>query len=289
MLARLFAYVQFLLPKYWLTAVIYRIARIRHAGVKDFLITRFVRLYKVNTDDIKLALPADFATFNDFFIRELKTGARPIDSAAQAIVSPVDGTVSQAGRLHSDALLQAKGIEYSLDDLFANNIDDARVFTSGYFATIYLAPYNYHRVHAPIAGELLSASYVPGDLFSVNVATATHIRGLFRRNERLILNFHTACGPASLIFVGALNVGSISTPWSGELRPRHNGAIEAIKLDGAGRHVNKGDLLGWFNMGSTVILLLPAGQCAWHELLVAGKTVRMGETIGSLRGPGDDD
>lgn len=282
MLARLFAYIQYLLPKYWLTAVVYRIARIRHAGVKDFLITRFVRLYNVDTEDIKLALPADFATFNDFFIRELKAGARPIDAATHAIVSPVDGTVSQAGRLRSDALLQAKGIEYSLDDLFANNIDDARVYANGYFATIYLAPYNYHRVHAPLDGELLSASYVPGELFSVNVATATHIRGLFRRNERLILNFHTARGPASLILVGALNVGSISTPWSGELRPRHNGAIDAINLDGASRHVEKGDLLGWFNMGSTVIVLLPDGPCTWHEFLVAGKTVRMGEAIGSL-------
>jgi len=132
---------------------------------------------------------------------------------------------------------------------------------------------------------LLSASYVPGDLFSVNVATATHIRGLFRRNERLILNFHTACGPASLIFVGALNVGSISTPWSGELRPRHNGAIEAIKLDGAGRHVNKGDLLGWFNMGSTVILLTPDRSTDWHSNMVPGCRLRMGESIGRLQNP----
>lgn len=283
MSARLFAYMQYLLPKFWLTAAVYRIARIRHVGFKNFLITRFVRLFAVATDDIKLAVPHEFATFNDFFIRELRDGARPIDSDAAAIVSPVDGTVSQAGRLRGNALLQAKGIEYTLDDLFANNIDDARVYANGYFATIYLAPYNYHRVHAPLAGELLAAKYVPGDLFSVNVATATHIRGLFRRNERLILSFRTRSGPAALIFVGALNVGSISTPWSGELRPRHSGSIEMLDLGAGDIAIDKGALLGWFNMGSTVILLLPDGQCAWHEQLLPGKRVRMGEAIGSLR------
>ncbi|MDA0705280.1 MAG: archaetidylserine decarboxylase [Proteobacteria bacterium] len=285
MLARLFAFVQFLLPKYWLTSAVYRIARIRHVAFKNFLITRFVRLFKVATDEIKLALPNDFATFNDFFIRELRNGARPIDSSPEALVSPVDGTISQAGRLHGSALLQAKGIDYSLDELFGNNIDDARVFADGCFATIYLAPYNYHRVHAPLAGELVSASYVPGDLFSVNVATATHIRGLFRRNERLILNFRTDRGPISLIFVGALNVGSISTPWTGELRPRHAGGIESIDLGAEQIFVAKGDLLGWFNMGSTVILLLPGELCEWREPLTAGVTVRMGETIGTLLHP----
>lgn len=285
MLARLFAYIQFLLPKFWLTAVVYRIARIRHVAFKNFLITRFVRLFKVDTADIRLALPDDFATFNDFFIRELRDGARIVDTAPGAVVSPVDGTVSQAGRLRGGALLQAKGIEYSLDELFASNIDDARAFDDGCFATIYLAPYNYHRVHAPLAAELVSASYVPGELFSVNVATAANIRGLFRRNERLILNFRTQQGPAALIFVGALNVGSISTPWTGELRPRHAGGIETMELGDGKILVDKGDLLGWFNMGSTVILLLPGEVCDWRAALSAGTAVRMGEAIGTLRRP----
>ena len=286
MLARLFVVVQFLLPKYWLTAAVYRVARIRHVAFKNFLITRFVRLFDVATDDIKLALPDDFATFNDFFIRELRDGARPIDAAPQAIVSPVDGSISQAGRLRGGSLLQAKGIDYSLDELFASNIDDARVFADGCFATIYLAPFNYHRVHAPVAAELVSASYVPGDLFSVNTATAATIRGLFRRNERLILNFRSDSGPVALIFVGALNVGSISTPWSGEIRPRHSGGIESIDLGNDRIFVNKGELLGWFNMGSTVILLLPDALCTWREPLAAGTRVRMGEAIGCLRQPG---
>lgn len=282
MLARLFAYVQYLLPKYWLTAVIYRLARVAHTGTKNFLITRFVRLYDVETDDILLPLPDGFADFNEFFTRELKTDARPVDEDLRSIVSPVDGTVSQAGELHEEKLLQAKGIEYSLDDLLAINLAEAHAFANGNFATIYLAPYNYHRVHSPIAGKLVSGSYVPGDLFSVNAATASHIRGLFRRNERLILNLETAAGPAAIIFVGAMNVGSITTPWTGEIRPRHSGIVESIDLGDAAIDIAKGELLGWFNMGSTVIVLLPQGVADWNSKMVAGETLRMGESIGSL-------
>lgn len=282
MLARLFAYMQYILPKYWLTAIVYRVARIRHTGFKNFIIMRFVKLYNVDTSDISLELPGDFANFNEFFIRELRSDARPIDASAQAIVSPVDGTVSQAGDLRGAEILQAKGIEYSLDELLATNLDEARAFSAGHFATIYLAPYNYHRVHAPLAGELVAATYVPGDLFSVNTATAANIPGLFSRNERLVLNFNTAIGPAAVIFVGALNVGSISTPWSGEIRPRRSGVVENINLGSKSVAVAKGELLGWFNMGSTVILLLPKGTCDWHEDLTAGNTLRMGEAIGRL-------
>ncbi len=280
--ARLFTYLQYILPKYWLTAIVYRVARVRHTGFKNFIITRFVKLYKVDTSELNLTLPDDFANFNEFFIRELRADARQIDENVQAIVSPVDGTVSQAGELRGDLILQAKGIEYSLDDLLATNLDEARAFSAGHFATIYLAPYNYHRVHAPMAGDLVSASFVPGDLFSVNTATAAIIPGLFRRNERLILNFNTAVGPAAVIFVGALNVGSISTPWSGEIRPRHTGVVENIDLGAKSVAVAKGELLGWFNMGSTVILLLPKGSCDWRENLTAGIALRMGEAIGRL-------
>lgn len=282
MLARLFAYMQYLLPKYFLTAVIYRIARIRHTGFKNFLITRFVRLYKVDTGDVKLPLPDGFADFNEFFTRELNDDARPVDQDAQSIVSPVDGTVSQAGSLRQTNILQAKGIDYSLDDLLAINLEEARAFADGSFATIYLAPYNYHRVHAPLAGKLVSGLYVPGDLFSVNAATAATIRGLFRRNERLILNFETAAGPAALIFVGALNVGSITTPWTGEVRPRHSGIVESIDLGDEAIDIEKGQLLGWFNMGSTVIVLLPKDGASWSDNMAAGSTLRMGEVIGQL-------
>lgn len=280
MLARLFAYLQFVLPRYWLTSVVYRLARVKNPATKNFLITHFVRLYDVDINCLKLEVPEDFASFNDFFIRELDDGARPIDQSSTAIVSPVDGTVSEAGRLTAGRIVQAKGIDYSLDDLLATDLDEARAYFDGRFATLYLAPYNYHRVHSPFDGELVTARYIPGDLFSVNAATAASVPGLFRRNERLVLHFKTAFGPAALIFVGALNVGSISTPWSGEIRPRKKGVVEIIDLSNAPTAIKKGDLLGWFNMGSTVIVLLPDKVCEWHNTLKTGAAVEMGVAIG---------
>jgi len=285
MLAYAFVLFQYLLPRHWLTAVVYRVAHIRNSRIKDFLITRFVQLYDVDTDEIKLDLPQDFPTFNDFFVRELADGAREISNDPNSIVSPADGTVSVAGALRADSILQAKGIDYSLDDLLATDLQETRSYVDGRFATIYLAPYNYHRVHAPFDGELVAARYVPGDLFSVNEATVSKVDGLFRRNERLIMHFRTAFGPAVLIFVGALNVGSISTPWSGEIRPRKVGVVDAIDISKHGTHVRKGDLLGLFNMGSTVILLLPDKVAEWHDDLESGETLRMGESIGVFTVP----
>jgi phosphatidylserine decarboxylase len=282
MLANAFVIFQYLLPRHWLTAVIYRIARISNPRIKDFLITRFVRLYDVDTDEVKLKLPQDFATFNEFFVRELKDGAREINGDSNSVISPVDGTVSIAGKLRADSILQVKGIDYSLDDLLATDLEESEHYIDGRFVTIYLAPYNYHRVHAPLEGELIAVRYVPGDLFSVNEATVSKVAGLFRRNERLIMHFRTVHGPAVVILVGALNVGSISTPWSGEIRPRKFGAVDAIDISGHDTTVRKGDLLGWFNMGSTVILLLPDGVCEWDDTLEPGATLRMGESIGTF-------
>ena len=283
MRAFFFVIIQYILPRHLLTRLIWRIARIRHVATKDFLITRFAAAFDVDLDEVKLDVPGDFATFNDFFIRELKDDVREIDDDEDAIVSPVDGTVSVAGTIQASSIFQAKGINYSLDDLLATDLDTAAGYIDGSFATIYLAPYDYHRVHAPLAGELTAARYVPGDLFSVNEATVSRVQGLFRRNERLVMHFRTATGPAALIFVGALNVGSISTPWTGEIRPRKDGVVDVLDISTHPTEVEKGDLLGWFNMGSTVILLLPAGACEWDDDLQPGETLRMGEEIGELR------
>jgi len=288
MFARMFVALQYVLPRHSLTAIVYRIARIRIRALKNALIRGFVRLYNVNVDEVSLDVPADFRDFNEFFTRELKDDARPIDMNTASIVSPVDGTISIASELETHKILQAKGYDYSLDELFAIDLDEARAYANGTFATIYLAPYNYHRVHMPIAGELLAAHYVPGDLFSVNEATVSLVSGLFRRNERLILHFKTAHGPVALVFVGAMNVGSISTPWTGEIRPRKKGVVELLDISAAPHALNKGDLLGWFNMGSTVILLLPAGAAKWQESLLPGSPVRMGKPIGSLSGASAD-
>ena len=286
MVSRLFVLLQYLLPKYWLTSLVYHLARIRIPAVKNTLIRGFLALYDVRLDEVQGRVPDDFATFNDFFIRELAHGARPVDPNPRAIVSPVDGTLSQAGALRGNRILQAKGIDYTLEDLLAADIGRAREFAGGVFATIYLAPYNYHRVHAPVDGELVAAHYIPGDLFSVNSRTAALVPGLFSRNERLNLHFRTAFGPAVVVLVGALNVGSISTSWSGEIRPRKTGVVETVDLSAASREVGRGDLLGWFNMGSTVILLLPEGSCSWRGDFEPGVTTVMGESIGELSAPG---
>ncbi len=282
-MARLFVILQYLLPRFWLTALVYRLARIRNRRFKDLFIQRFIGLYKVDVDEVKGEVPGGFATFNEFFIRELEDGARPIDPDPSSVVSPVDGTVSSAGAIHGNRIFQAKGHEYTLEDLLATDLQEARRFVDGAYATIYLAPYNYHRVHAPLDGRITAARYLPGDLFSVNTATAAHVPGLFRRNERLALHFDSAGGPWVLVFVGALNVGSITTPWSGEVRPRRSGVVESIDLARGPQQVARGDLLGWFNMGSTVILLTPPGACDLDDALQAGKTVRMGEPIGALQ------
>jgi phosphatidylserine decarboxylase len=283
MLARLFMYLQYLLPRFWLTGLIYRVARIRNVSVKDFLITKFVRLYDVDIDDVRLDVPGDFETFNAFFIRELESNARPVNSDVHSIVSPVDGTISSAGPIRNNSIFQAKGLDYSLEDLLTTDLQDARRYIDGSYATIYLAPYDYHRIHAPLDGKVVAARYIPGDLFSVNTATAANVPGLFRRNERLVVHLESAHGPYALVFVGALNVGSISTPWSGEIRPRKTGVVEMISLESGPDAVHKGDLLGWFNMGSTVILLLPAGASSWKTGLDPKSSVRMGETIGTIQ------
>jgi phosphatidylserine decarboxylase len=278
-----FVALQYLLPRYWLTALVFRLARVRHVAIKDFLIRQFVRFYDVNVEEAGKDVPAGYADFNAFFTRQLSDNSRQVDVSESNIVSPADGTLSAAGQIRHDQIFQAKGRDYSLLDLLATNTDEADQFIDGSFATVYLAPYNYHRVHAPMDGELVMARYVPGDLFSVNAMTASGVPRLFARNERLICHLRTAVGPLVVILVGALNVGSITTPWSGEIRPRKSGVVEEIELGSSvPKTLRKGDLLGWFNMGSTVIMLLPPHRCRWAAHLATGRTLLMGEAIGEL-------
>jgi phosphatidylserine decarboxylase len=283
-----FVLLQRILPKHLMTRAVHRLTRIRATAVKNWLITRFVAAYHVDVEEVLSPVPDGFDTFNEFFTRELAPGARPIDAQPDSLVSPVDGTVSAAGRIDGQTLLQAKGIYYTLSDLLATDLADTRDFSDGCFATVYLAPYNYHRVHCPVAGELISARYVPGQLYSVNDTTVSRLPALFTGNERLICHFRTAAGPMILVFVGALHVGSISTPWTGEIRPRKRGVVEDRDLHQGGhsRQLARGDLLGWFNMGSTVILLLPKGYCSWLDNTAPGSRLKMGERIARLTKPG---
>ena len=281
---RLFLMLQMLLPQHLLTAIVRRLAALRIAPVKNWLIMRFVAAFDVDIDDVLLPVPTGFGSFNEFFTRELAAGARPVDPDAESIVSPVDGIVSAAGRIDGQTVFQAKGIHYSLDDLLATDLADADIYRGGSFATLYLAPHDYHRVHSPLDATLVAARHVPGHLYSVNARTVAMLPGLFTRNERLVCHLRTSTGMMMLIFVGALNVGSITTRWTGIIRPRKRGTVETVDLgtDGPSRNLAKGDLIGWFNLGSTVILLMPPGKVRWLDTLVADSRILMGQPIGRL-------
>jgi phosphatidylserine decarboxylase len=286
---RAFIALQYLLPQHGLTALVYRLARIRSPGLRRALIGGFTRLYGLDLTEAATADPDAYPTFNDFFTRALRPGARPLPTAAAAIASPCDGTVSECGALEGDRLLQArltaKSRWYTLSELLAGD-PAAADFVGGSFATIYLAPYNYHRVHMPLDGELESVRYVPGALFSVNGATARSVPRLFARNERVVCRFRTAAGPLAVIFVGALNVGSIRVEGFGDITPARPRAPRCLPVDDTPRAFLRGEELGRFNMGSTVILLLPAGAAHWSEGFRRGAVVRMGEVIGALSGHG---
>jgi len=281
---RAFVALQHLLPQHGISRLVLAATRSRNPAFKNALIKLFVRGFKPDMTDAVEREPTAYPSFNEFFTRALRAGTRPMDAAARAIVSPVDGTVSEAGALSADRLLQAKGHDYSLRALLAGNATWERTFAGGSFATIYLAPYNYHRIHMALGGELRESFYVPGRLFSVNRTTAQLVPGLFSRNERVFCGFDTGGMPWAIVLVGALNVGSMATVWHGDVTPRKHREVTALPLTDelAPLELPKGAEMARFNMGSTVILLLPPGAAQWAATLSAGRTLRMGERIGTL-------
>jgi phosphatidylserine decarboxylase len=223
--------------------------------------------------------PLRYGSFNEFFTRALKPDARTVAPGPGDIACPADGVISEAGKIDGDRLLQAKGRHYTLAELLVSG-SRARQFADGAFATIYLAPFNYHRVHMPLRGRLRETVYVPGRLFSVNAATASLVPRLFARNERVLTSFDTAFGEFALILVGALNVGSIATVWAGDITPAARRVPTTLPPQDV--FLDKGAELGRFNMGSTVILLFQKNRARWHEDLRAGATVRLGQSLGCL-------
>jgi len=282
---RAFVALQYLLPQHGISRLVLAATRSRNAAFKNALIRLFVRGFRPDMSDAIETEPTAYPSFNEFFTRALRADARPVDTDPLALVSPVDGTVSEAGQLDSDRLLQAKGRHYTLRALLAGHPSWERTFRGGSFATIYLAPYNYHRIHMPLAGELREAFYVPGRLFSVNQTTARLVPGLFARNERVVCGFDAGGLPWAIVLVGALNVGSMSTVWHGDVAPRANREVTALPTSDllAPATLPKGAEMARFNMGSTVILLLPPGAARWQETLAAGRVLQMGERIGTLR------
>ncbi len=276
-----FIVLQIILPKHLLSRLVARLAESEIKWVKNTLINLAIDAFDIDLDDAVSSTPKDYKHFNDFFTRALKEGTRPIDPDLKAITSPCDGVVSQCGDIEKNLLFQAKGKYFDLKSLVGGDDALAEKFHNGQFATIYLSPRDYHRVHMPCTGTLNSSIYVPGELFSVNQSTAENIDGLFARNERLVNIFDTEQGPMSSILVGAMLVAGIETVWSGQVVPPvkamtnyQSHSENAITLD-------KGDEMGRFKFGSTVILLFPKDTMSWREDFNAGQSLQMGEKIGS--------
>jgi len=277
---RLFVWFQYLLPQHALSRLVLLFTRVRTPWFKNWLVRGFLKLYPIDMTEAAQSDPLSFGSFNEFFTRALKPGARTIAADLTAIACPVDGTISEAGEIDGERLLQAKGHSFSLTELLAAQ-PWARSFEGGSFATIYLAPFNYHRVHMPLRGDLKETVYVPGRLFSVNAITASHVPRLFARNERVLTLFDTAFGQVALIMVGALNVGSMATVWAGDITPAARRVM--TRLPGRDLSLEKGAELGRFNMGSTVILLFQQGRARWLGEVRAGAVVRLGQSLGSLQ------
>jgi phosphatidylserine decarboxylase len=254
--------------------------------VKNTITALFMRGFRPDLSDAAQTDPYAYASFNEFFTRALRADARPLAAGPQTLVSPVDGTMSQLGPLRRNELLQAKGRYYTLEALLAGAAANwSRRFVDGLFATIYLAPYNYHRIHMPADGSLQEMWYVPGRLFSVNANAAAMVTDLFARNERLVLLFEGPCGAFAVIFVGALNVGSMATVWHGDVTPRRPRQACALPLPPANERFRaRGEEIGRFNMGSTVIVLFERDRVALNARLAAGSIMRMGQELGQITG-----
>lgn len=281
----LFVTLQYLLPHHLLSRLMHSLTRIETKSVKDLLIRRVIDWYRVDMQEALESDPSRYRSFNDFFTRALLPEARPVTQQTNEIASPADGTLSQAGDIEAGYLFQAKGHDYSLFELLGGDQEMTGLFDEGHFATIYLSPRDYHRLHMPLDGKLKKMVHVPGRLFSVNETTCRQVPRLFARNERVISLFETAAGPMAMILVGAIFVSSIETVWAGTITPsrlRVSSWDYAPKQQPAAVELDKGEEMGRFNMGSTVILLFAKDAVEWFEDFAPGSAVKMGSAIANL-------
>lgn len=269
---------QYILPKKALTAMAGKLASKPLGGATTAFIGWFAKRYKVNMAEAANPDLSSYATFNEFFTRPLKAGARPLADAA--FVCPVDGAISQLGPIAKDQIFQAKGHHYSTTALVGGDAALAAQFDDGAFATIYLSPRDYHRIHMPCAGSLRRMVYVPGDLFSVNPATARGVPGLFARNERVVCVFDTAHGPMVLTLVGATIVGSMATVWHGTVNPPRSSQVCEWHYEPGAVELQQGEEMGRFMLGSTVVLLFPKDSIGFNTQWKAEKPVQLGESMG---------
>lgn len=278
----LFNHLQGLLPQQWLSRLMLALTSWCWRPWKNFQINWFIRRYGVNIEEAEQTSVDAYENFNAFFTRSLRAEARPIAPDTETLVGPVDGRVSQIGAIHKDSIIQAKGRDYSVGQLLAADEALADIFTDGAFATLYLSPRDYHRVHMPCDGRLQRMIHVPGRRFAVNPTSVAGIDHLFARNERLVSVFATPAGSMALIMVGALFVGSIQTVWTDRLQARGRGDIQDYDYRNARVSLAKGEEMGRFNMGSTVILLFPAGRTQWHSDIQPGRRICLGEKLGRI-------
>lgn len=275
---------QYIMPQLYLTQLAGWFAQQKWGAVTHFVIKAFAKKYNVDMSEAKKENFSDYESFNQFFIRELKDDARKINENPTALCLPADGRVSQIGHIDDERLLQAKGHFFSLSDLLAGDKELVNTFKNGEFATIYLSPRDYHRVHMPCDATLRKMIYVPGDLFSVNPFLAEHVPNLFARNERVICVFDTAFGPMVQILVGATITASMSTVWAGVINPPRTGEVKVWTYQGdSAIKLTKGQEMGAFQLGSTVINLFPANSVTLAEHLEVDVPVRMGEILATMK------
>lgn len=280
----LFIIFQYIIPQHWLSRAIGWVAECEWPWLKNRFITTFINKYNVNMSEALDPEPYNYKNFNAFFTRQLKPDARVIVEGDKTIACPADGAISQLGDIKDGRIFQAKGQTYTLLELLGGNREATEAFQDGSFATVYLSPKDYHRVHMPMAGTLTSMTYVPGDLFSVNATTAENVPRLFSRNERAVCLFDTEAGPMAVILVGAMIVAGIETIWGGQIAP--------IKREIRTQHyqqtqqpisLKKGEEMGRFKLGSTAIVLFAKDIMDWDEKFEAATPTVMGELLGTLK------
>jgi len=282
---------QYVLPKHAVSRLVGKLAAAQAGFVTTGLISIFIKAFKINMEEAQQSNASDYKTFNQFFTRPLKEGMRPIDQSPDGFVHPVDGTVSQLGDIVDDNIFQAKGHDYSLVTLLGGCEKTAEPFQNGKFATVYLAPKDYHRIHMPIKGSLTQMVYVPGDLFSVNPLTAQNVPNLFARNERVVAIFDTEVGPMAMVLVGATIVASIETVWAGTVTPPTGKRVFRWHYDSDTDNaitLEKGQEMGRFKLGSTIVACFGPNAVEFLAENEPGKVTRMGEHFGQIINPSQD-
>jgi phosphatidylserine decarboxylase len=273
---------QYILPHHFLSRMMSVLTHSENKTWKNLFIRQIIKHYGVNLSESREQDINAYKSFNDFFTRELNPLVRPLASETFAIASPADGAVSQAGNISGGEIFQAKGKSYNAVNLLGGSVERAAPFLDGVFATIYLSPKDYHRLHMPLTGTLKEMVHIPGRLFSVNTRTTESVPGLFARNERVAAIFDTEAGPMALILVGAIFVSSIETVWHGVVSPPSIESVKAWQYDNGAPVIQKGEEMGRFNMGSTIIVLFGKGKVQWLSDFKAEKPVKLGEMIGKI-------